>query len=160
MVLITIDLPDELVDYLNHGKYIGDPSRLIAYLIRRWQKELAIKRGELSSTQKPKFEEAIRLLVKKLKTTKAKPTPTFSGEDGTPYYEGFHISQFLVQMETELSSDTDVLKIFDTSVLVDFSEDTFLKVLQAQVRDTDIQIEEIDSEHISLERLEGISQSI
>jgi len=159
MAKITIDLPDELLTYLNQDEYIGNPSTFIACLIRRWIKELDKERHKLSSTQKQKFEESIWRLVKKLKTLKLKLT-TFLRDDGTPVYEGFHISHFLIQLETQVSSEAEILKIFDLTILVDFSKDDFLKVLQAQIRYNKVEFEYLDKEHLSIEELEGIIQSV
>lgn len=49
---ILINLPDELVEYLDSNPYIGDRSEFIAMLIKRWQKEVEKSRRETEQSEK------------------------------------------------------------------------------------------------------------
>ncbi len=141
MAKITIDLPDNLVEYMNQDKYVGDYSRFIAYLIGRWIRELDNQRHQLSSIQKSEFVKATQTLVKKLKTLK--PNPIFSPQDCKALSKGFRCSHFLIKLESNMSSNAEVLRIFDLNILVCFGEDEFFKVLQAQIKNTQIEFEDL-----------------
>lgn len=43
---VLINLPDELLEYLDSNPYIGDRSKFIAMLIKRWQREVEKSRRE------------------------------------------------------------------------------------------------------------------
>ena len=47
MVEILINLPQELVKYMDEDPYVGDRSRFIAMLIRKWQRELERSKREI-----------------------------------------------------------------------------------------------------------------
>jgi len=63
-------------------------------------------------------------------------------------------------LESNASSNAEVLKIFALNILVCFGKEEFFKVLQAKIRNTQIEFEDLDEEYISLSELEGIIQSI
>lgn len=44
---IFINLPDELVEYLDSNPYIGDRSEFIAMLIKRWHREVEKSKREI-----------------------------------------------------------------------------------------------------------------
>lgn len=48
---ISINLPDELIEYLDSNPYIGDRSKFIAMLIKRWQREVEKSRREIEQAE-------------------------------------------------------------------------------------------------------------
>ncbi len=48
---ILVNLPDELVEYLDSNLYIKDRSEFIAMLIKRWQREVEKSRRETEQAQ-------------------------------------------------------------------------------------------------------------
>lgn len=47
MIEISITLPEDVMRYLDEDPYIGDRSRFIAMLIRKWQRELEESKREI-----------------------------------------------------------------------------------------------------------------
>ena len=48
---ILINLPEELVKYIDSNPYIGDRSKFIAMLIKRWQREAEKSRCEIKQAE-------------------------------------------------------------------------------------------------------------
>lgn len=48
---ILINLPEELVEYLDESPYIGDRSKFIVMLIKRWQRESERSRCEIEQAE-------------------------------------------------------------------------------------------------------------
>lgn len=46
MIEISINLPEDVVKYMDQDPYIGDHGKFIAMLIRRWQRDLEKSRRE------------------------------------------------------------------------------------------------------------------
>lgn len=49
---ISINLPDELVEYLDSNPYISDRSEFIAMLVKRWQTEVEKSKGETEQAER------------------------------------------------------------------------------------------------------------
>lgn len=47
MIEILITLPEDVVRYMNEDPYVGNRSRFIAMLIRKWQRELEESKREI-----------------------------------------------------------------------------------------------------------------
>lgn len=49
---ILVNLPDELVKYLDSNPYMGDRSGFIAMLIKRWQREVEKSKRETEQSER------------------------------------------------------------------------------------------------------------